>query len=211
MMILVIQPRAIGIVNIMSSTDPRDVDDGWADLARELGLEPGGDSPRSSAYPPESVTHASSVSDDIESHDSTGWVELEEASDESSQTAADVVALDDVETEDSGESEDAEEGDEIVAENSDEESAEPGTKKRRRRRRRRKKKSVDDTAAGIDGTAAEAVLLSADEGPESSASYDGSTFDPEESGPEMTRELIRNWNVPSWEEIVAGLYRPPDR
>ncbi len=25
---------------------------------------------------------------------------------------------------------------------------------------------------------------------------------------EMTRELIANWNVPSWEELVTGLHRP---
>ena len=30
----------------------------------------------------------------------------------------------------------------------------------------------------------------------------------EEVSTEMTREMIANWNVPSWEEIVTGLYRP---
>jgi hypothetical protein len=30
----------------------------------------------------------------------------------------------------------------------------------------------------------------------------------EEAGGELLRELIANWNVPSWDEIVSSLNRP---
>ena len=30
----------------------------------------------------------------------------------------------------------------------------------------------------------------------------------EDAGGELLRELIANWNVPSWDDVVTGLYRP---
>ena len=30
----------------------------------------------------------------------------------------------------------------------------------------------------------------------------------EDAGEELLRELIASWNVPSWDDVVAGLYRP---
>ena len=30
----------------------------------------------------------------------------------------------------------------------------------------------------------------------------------EDAGGELLRELIANWNVPSWDDVVGGLYRP---
>jgi hypothetical protein len=30
----------------------------------------------------------------------------------------------------------------------------------------------------------------------------------EDAGGELLRELIANWNVPSWDDVVSGLYRP---
>ena len=30
----------------------------------------------------------------------------------------------------------------------------------------------------------------------------------EETGTDVLRDLIDTWNFPSWDEIVAGLYRP---
>jgi hypothetical protein len=30
----------------------------------------------------------------------------------------------------------------------------------------------------------------------------------EDAGEELLRELIANWNVPSWDDVVGGLYRP---
>ena len=30
----------------------------------------------------------------------------------------------------------------------------------------------------------------------------------EDAGEELLRELIASWNVPSWDDVVGGLYRP---
>jgi len=30
----------------------------------------------------------------------------------------------------------------------------------------------------------------------------------EDTGGEVLREMIANWNVPSWDEVIGGLYRP---
>ncbi|HSQ56260.1 MAG TPA: hypothetical protein VLM40_11015, partial [Gemmata sp.] len=30
----------------------------------------------------------------------------------------------------------------------------------------------------------------------------------EDAGGELLRDLIATWNVPSWDEIIGGLYRP---
>jgi len=112
----------------------------------------------------------------------------------------------------------------------------PGTgRKRRRRRRRRKKGGPGEPAAGETAEAAPAEEAEAEE---PVASYRGSVRtaaprpEPEEAGfeeeaaevgeesggvalaaeedtgGEMLRDLIANWNVPSWDEIVGGLYRP---
>ena len=85
----------------------------------------------------------------------------------------------------------------------EEELNEDGTKKRRRRRRRRSKKK-----GGPEGEASEAT-----------GETEGGAEEPEEPlaevyaedggpTPEASRELIANWDVPSWTEIVAGLHRP---
>jgi hypothetical protein len=36
----------------------------------------------------------------------------------------------------------------------------------------------------------------------------GARMAEEETGSEVLRDLIASWNVPSWDEIVSGLYRP---
>jgi hypothetical protein len=36
----------------------------------------------------------------------------------------------------------------------------------------------------------------------------GQTEADEDAGGELLRELIANWNVPSWDDVVGGLYRP---
>ena len=98
-------------------------------------------------------------------------------------------------------------------------------KKRKRRRRRRAKKKGDEAGpaptlyAGNEGLpprqAARTPVVHSDEDGEADERDED---EGEESVPvvsvveggtsEMTRELIANWNVPSWEEIVVGLYRP---
>lgn len=111
-----------------------------------------------------------------------------------------------------------------------------GTKKKRRRRRRRGKKKPADgepVAAGApagdadempeygrnaaqDYTPAHAARLEGDidseaesDDEEPAEEVGGEAERPLEGATtEMTRELIANWNVPSWEELVTGLHRP---
>ena len=77
-----------------------------------------------------------------------------------------------------------------------EEGGDPTKKKRRRRRRRRGGKKEDGTEPGVAGEEAEGDVAVATQDEE-----DG-------SNPEAARELIAKWDVPSWGEIVAGLFRP---
>ena len=84
----------------------------------------------------------------------------------------------------------------------EEELNEDGTKKRRRRRRRRSKKSGPAGEPAAEGEAVESEI----EEPLAEV-YD----DDGGPSPEASRELIANWVVPSWTEIVAGLHRPSGR
>lgn len=75
----------------------------------------------------------------------------------------------------------------------------PNKKKRRRRRRRRGGKKDDGTEAGAAAEGEEA-----EEGETAVAVLD----EEDGPGPEAAQQLIANWDVPSWGEIVAGLFRP---
>jgi hypothetical protein len=106
------------------------------------------------------------------------------------------------------EADEEDEGGEEAAESDgtsgEEELNEDGTKKRRRRRRRRSKKKGPGAGdeAGAEG---EVPHRDAQEPQETLAEvYD----DDGGPSPEASRELIANWDVPSWTEIVAGLHRP---
>jgi ribonuclease E len=107
----------------------------------------------------------------------------------------------------------------------------PGTGRKRRRRRRRRRKSGAAEAGGEGVAAAEAepVGESADDSdatapaaeeeeeyaagePDEEAEEVGAESVPlaaeEDTGGDVLRDLIATWNVPSWDEIVAGLHRP---
>lgn len=106
------------------------------------------------------------------------------------------------------------------------EEGQPGPgRKRRRRRRRRKKGGQAAGAPSAEATEPAGNGVEADE--EAVATHgagdeyaEGEWEEPEEeggvaslaaeedTGGEVLRELIANWNVPSWDEIVSGLYRP---
>ena len=73
-------------------------------------------------------------------------------------------------------------------------------KKRRRRRRRRKGGKPGEGEAAVG----EAGATEGEEPPAGEA--DGEAFT--EPAGDPSRDVIRTWNVPSWSEIVAGLYRP---
>ena len=105
------------------------------------------------------------------------------------------------------EEEGGEEATESDGTSGEEELNEDGTKKRRRRRRRRSKKKGSGTGeeAVVEG---EVAHRDAPEPQETLAEvYD----DDGGPSPEASRELIANWDVPSWTEIVAGLHRPSNR
>lgn len=170
---------------------------GWGDLARELGVEPSAaPTPQPEEPPPLPVT-ADAVADE------DGF--------------ADGINADDPE------------GDESDGEGDATTEGEPGTgRKRRRRRRRRKKGGADSTeAAAVAATVGEeeagvvsAVPTEADDAPEGEAFADDGEAEEEEfqddrpgvaeedTGNEVLRELISNWNVPAWDDIIGGLYRP---
>jgi hypothetical protein len=106
----------------------------------------------------------------------------------------------------------------------------PGTGRKRRRRRRRRKKGGGPEAGGEAGEAAATeeadepvaeygvAVRSGGEGEageeelaiaEHEEGGDGAALAAEEdTGGEVLRDLIATWNVPSWDEIVTGLYRP---
>lgn len=79
----------------------------------------------------------------------------------------------------------------------------PGTGKKRRRRRRRRKGG----GTGGDQNAADA---GDSEGIETDPEGEVEQVFPAEprSTADAIRELVKNWNVPSWNEVVGGLYRP---
>lgn len=169
-------------------------DDGWADLAKELGLESG-----------ESSRQAEPVAEELEPESPE---EFEEAPFG-------------IESEDSADSEDGDE--ESDGDEEGESTGEPGEgspKKRRRRRRRRKKKGPGEAGAegapvatvesDGEGEGEEEVLAESEDGWDDGSESEevGAVVGEEQVTPEAAREIVANWNVPSWEEIVAGLYRP---
>ncbi len=192
-------------------TDPHDKNDDWADLLQELGVE-GAEQPskvvavRVPEPKAEPVVHDEGFAP-VDSDEPFGFEPGDEASesteDESAEGDADGDSAD-------GDSEDEEGDDEPGGEGSDESSPDDPNKKKRRRRRRRRKKGAPGTPE-----AGEAVVGAAP--PEAEAEADVEAEIPEVSAdslgvdeitPEATREMIAKWNVPSWSEIVTGLYRP---
>jgi hypothetical protein len=96
----------------------------------------------------------------------------------------------------------------------------PGTGRKRRRRRRRRKKGGEPGQPEPVGVGAETVAEPAMQETGFSEEYEtgpGSESDEQAGQPiaadedtagEVLRELIANWNVPSWDSIVTGLHRP---
>ena len=161
-------------------------DDGWDELTKELGVEKASPVPVEDDAPPEPMD------------------------DDSAAAAGDEF---DAGLEPDGEAPDGAEapGDE-----------QPGTGKKRRRRRRRRKKGPGEAENGDEATpTAETESAPAAE-PESSFEDEyetgpGSETDEltpvpvgaeEDTAGEALRDLIANWNVPSWDSIITGLHRP---
>jgi hypothetical protein len=95
---------------------------------------------------------------------------------------------------------------EIPEEPSDEQTA-PGEKRRRRRRRRRRRgagETADDGAAKSEGLP-DGAGPTAGEDDAADEEDDGAADEDEE---EIEPLSIPDWNVPTWQELIASLYRP---
>lgn len=194
------------------TTDP---EDGWGDLARELGLDPlpRQNPPAGKAAPPAPQPDAVGETGPAADGPPDLFQEFEPEGDFGDTEA-------DLESEADDGSEEAADADGGTGAG-DGEAGEDGPKKKRRRRRRRKKKGGEPSADGFAPATPTADDEDGDE-PEVSAESDAADDDDgaeeeedaaENGGPtaEASRELIANWDVPSWEQIVAGLYRPGGR
>ena len=175
-------------------THPSQSDDDWAELARELERDNPVPRAEPEPLPPEFEVAADTASGD-EDADAGGESPIE----------SDLSPPD-------GEPE------------SSEETPIPGKKRRRRRRRRRKggagqpAEAAEEAGEESEGSA-EAIEEDAFEpeaapvAVEEDAGYDEdeteeSDESSEDAGGELLRDLIATWNVPSWDEIIGGLYRP---
>ncbi len=184
-------------------SDPLDSNDDWAELARELERN----------TPPKPATPVP-----VEPPIAEGALELRDDAD----------LANDEEFADGDESDTGTDADGEASEGTE---SQPGTGRKRRRRRRRRRKGGGAPAEGATATAtvnaesseitseteiAEAVpVADADDYamPDSELSEDfeqepAPLNAEEDTATEVLRELIANWNVPSWDSIVSGLYRP---
>jgi len=166
-------------------TLPGDSDDDWAELARELSR----DNPQPSAEQPAPAEEMGLFSEVVEE---TSAPEGEEP---------------------------LESGGEFEGEGPPD--GQPGIgRKRRRRRRRRRRGGPEQAAETPGGEAAEVEESAPDEVSDEEAAESGFSEEDEaellpvdaetdeDAGEELLRDLIANWNVPSWDDVVAGLYRP---
>jgi ribonuclease E len=197
-------------------TNPSSSDDDWNDLARELGVSKS--APQPDSHPADMVERQIEA-EAVEPHH--GDPRAEE--DASPEGEPEIVADEEFE----GEEEGAAEGD-PGAEGAEGDQPGTGRKRRRRRRRRRKGGSASVGTAPTDGTEEElgAETLPESEEPPAELVAEGNEFDTDEdededaeaeplplaaeedTASEVLRDLIANWNVPSWDDIVGGLYRP---
>jgi len=186
--------------------DPDNSDDGWNDLARELnqlGLDKLSPAPSQSQHTEEG-TFVSGEDDAIP------FAELADSESDDG---------------DVGEDTDVEVGTESTPSGDD--PAGPGRKRRRRRRRRKKSGAPGTEDAGAETNATEdrdeqparpVATRQRRESRDTEVDRDDEADDyeqvtaplaaEEDTGGEVLRDLIATWNVPSWDEIVGGLYRP---
>jgi hypothetical protein len=193
-------------------TDPLDSNDDWAELARELERD------KPPAPAPADMVERQIEAEAIEPHHNDPRAEDEAVAEGESEAAADE------------EFDDADEGAPVEAGEATAEGEQPGTGRKRRRRRRRRRKGAPVEGAGAaalaetggdEGEAEPVAEVVEDEAPgepvadaDFAAALDEVDTEPaplvdeEDTASEALRELIANWNVPSWDEIVGGLYRP---
>jgi len=197
---------------------PASGNDDWDDLARELGVSKSDPQP---APPPDMVERITDA-EVVEPHHGDARTEDDALAAGEPELAAD-------------ETPDAEAADNPNATGEPIPAGEPGKRKRRRRRRRRKGAPAEGTepvASGPDDDAAEPDEEELSESAESAEANDEDAFadaagevaedasdededvlqpvgaEEEDVATEALRDLIANWNVPAWDEIIGGLCRP---
>jgi ribonuclease E len=190
-------------------TSPSENDDDWAELARELAR----DKP---PIPPPLPTAETSQARAESPADEGEFSEVVTDADDNGGEEFDTV--EEAEAEPNAESATGE--------------AQPGTGRKRRRRRRRRRKggagqpadtiadSPEEAAEGTETVAGEESSEGDFEAAGAGGYVDEADGDSdtevlaadadsdEDAGGELLRELIANWNVPSWDDVVAGLHRP---
>ncbi len=185
----------------MNTTDPTPDDSPWSSLAEELGLD---------TTPSRTPTNRSdSPNEDDDGFGSGLEVDLYDAAEPDSDDDTMIIPHlqsephAEAETDDDGqESEDGEE----VGDGSEEANPGDGTKRKKRRRRRKRRgasTATDDAAPGTIDETESTETAEDDEAPVAEA-----LDDDELPADAVMREIVKTWNVPSWDEIVAGLYRP---
>lgn len=218
-------------------TDPFAQDDPWKDLARDLGVEdttqPARGPERTPAVRPEDPE-----SEPVgEERPARGFahrpLESEPSAEDSPPPDVEAEAFTDAVDLDLDDGEEAE-GEAAEGGPAGEEppgEGQPGTGRKRRRRRRRRKKGgpgeaggegvaaeaepagepADDSAATAPAAEEEYAADEADEADEEAEEVGAGSVPlaaEEDTGSDVLRDLIATWNVPSWDDIVAGLYRP---
>jgi len=170
----------------MSKSPAPDPNDHWRRLAAELGLEMEPTPAREPEPEHEPIPQASQTEapvEELEAPPDTGiWTteshQFEELRPADAPTFEDLPVAE------------YDQGEPAPAESPEPaEETEEGEKPRRRRRRSRRKKGESPVAAEGDEPAAEPTLV-ADEDDDSTA------------------ELVKDWNIPSWNDLIASLYRP---
>lgn len=189
--------------------NPLDTNDEWAEFARELERD------KPPATPPADMVERRIEAEAVEPHHGTdARVEDEVVAEGEPEAAADE------------EFDDADEGAPAGAEGENGADGQPGTGRKRRRRRRRRRKGGCSPEAAVAGDASAEVAegeADAEPAPAEEPAPEGDDFGSddteselmplaaeaeEDTASEVLRDLIATWNVPSWDDIVGGLYRP---
>lgn len=193
-----------GWLKLQYTMNPGD-DSDWADLAEELGLE-SKPAPKPRYTAETAGFEAQQTPGEPAPFPSVPWPQdpTAEAVSDGSSFAGDLIDLPDaVESHDDTRIDPLLSAEEIAGDEG--ESAEgdgpPGTGKKRRRRRRRRKGGPGGEQSGEAGEAGSDFETDAENEVEPAPVEPRSTAD-------AIRELVRNWSVPSWQDVVSGLYRP---
>lgn len=174
----------------MNPTDSTPDDSYWSSLAEELDVKP-------TPSPVESLLKSTEDLPDAQDHEEDTVI-VPTLQDSAGDPDEDVEELIQDEQEEAAPTAPIQEG-------------EPERKRRRRRRKRKKGSSSLESEPESSGTVpAGDDELEVEEADESVIEQGGELIPAaaEEQPAELAQEVIANWDVPSWEEIIRGLYRP---